>query len=107
MLQSTKFLKQIRQIIVKRLIQLMARFAEEDGEKFAELQRIYGSVIKLGAIENEPNREKLSALARFATNQKNTTSLDKVRICSSRTLITPAKLFLSSMSKTASRARSR
>ncbi|KAI5123403.1 hypothetical protein M0805_006109 [Coniferiporia weirii] len=76
-LQNSKFLKQIKQIIVKRLIQLLTRIAVEDPEKFAKVQEVYGSIIKLGAVESSSNREKLTALARFSTTQRNATSLDQ------------------------------
>ncbi|OBZ70180.1 Endoplasmin [Grifola frondosa] len=61
-LQSTHFLKQLRQIILKRLIQMLARVQDDDPEKFDELQKIYGNVLKL---------------VRLPTNQRNSTSLDK------------------------------
>jgi len=76
-LQSTRFLKQIKQIIVKRLIQLFTRIAEDDKEKFEELQVTYGSVLKLGSVEDIKNRDKLILLTRFNTNQRNNTSLDE------------------------------
>ncbi|KLO10241.1 heat shock protein Hsp90 [Schizopora paradoxa] len=76
-LQHNKFLKQVKQIIMKRLIQLFAKLAEDDPEKFEKVQEVYGTVIKLGAIESSQNREKLATLARFPTNQRNSTSLDQ------------------------------
>ncbi|EGN93056.1 hypothetical protein SERLA73DRAFT_79097 [Serpula lacrymans var. lacrymans S7.3] len=75
-LQSTAFLKQIKQVILRRLIQLFARISEEEPEKFAEVQNVYGTVFKLGAAEDTKNRQKLTALARYSTNQRNNTSLD-------------------------------
>ena len=77
-LQSTKFLKQIKSIILRRLIQTFNRIAEEDPAKFEELQKVYGGALKLGAVEDQRNRDKLVQLTRFATNQRNSTSLDKV-----------------------------
>lgn len=77
-LQSSTFLKQIRTIILKHLIQLFERLAKDDPEKFAIAQEIYGPVIKLGAVEETANRDKLTKLARFDTNQRNATSLDQV-----------------------------
>ncbi|KAL5508189.1 hypothetical protein ACEPAH_5808 [Sanghuangporus vaninii] len=76
-LQQTKFLKQIKQIIVKRLIQLLTKIADEDPEKFKKIQQTYGSVIKLGAVESPANREKLAALASFHTTQRDSVSLDE------------------------------
>ncbi|KAH7929430.1 HSP90-domain-containing protein [Leucogyrophana mollusca] len=75
-LQSSAFLKQIRQIVIRRLIQLFTRIAKEDEAKFAEIQKIYGTVFKLAASEDSKNREKLAALVRFNTNQRNATSFD-------------------------------
>ncbi|KAL5527454.1 hypothetical protein ACEPAG_6245 [Sanghuangporus baumii] len=76
-LQQTKFLKQIKQIIVKRLIQLLTKISDEDPERFTKIQQTYGPVIKLGAVESLPNREKLAALARFHTTQRDEVSLDE------------------------------
>ncbi|KAJ6613464.1 heat shock protein Hsp90 [Mycena sp. CBHHK59/15] len=76
-LQSTRFLRQLKQIIMKRIIQLFTRIAEEDEEKFKKILEVYGSVFKLGAVEDTKNRDKLMALARFTTNQRNYTSLDQ------------------------------
>ena len=52
-LQSNKFLKQIKQIIVRRLIQLLTRIAEENSEKYQEVLRVYGNALKLGAVDND------------------------------------------------------
>lgn len=77
-LQNTAFLRQIKQIIVRRLLQIFTRIADEDPEKFAEVQKVYGNVLKLGSVEDLKNRDKLIPLTRFATNQRNSTSLDEV-----------------------------
>ncbi|KAJ7276359.1 Hsp90 protein-domain-containing protein [Mycena haematopus] len=74
-LQSTRFLRQIKQIIMKRILQLFARIAEDDEEKFKEITQVYNGVFKLGAVEDVKNRDKLTALTRFTTNQRNNTSL--------------------------------
>lgn len=78
-LQSSRFLRQLKGIILKRLIQLFTRISEEDPEKWEEAVKAYGSVFKLGAVEDHKNRDKLIALTRFTTNQRNSTSLDDVR----------------------------
>ncbi|KAI0921744.1 hypothetical protein AcW1_004366 [Taiwanofungus camphoratus] len=76
-LQSTKFLKQLRQIILKHILQLLGKIQEENPEKFAQVQKVYANVFKIGAVEDTRNREKLTSLVRFATNQRNSTSLDE------------------------------
>ncbi|KAK0468346.1 Hsp90 protein-domain-containing protein, partial [Desarmillaria tabescens] len=77
-LQSNLFLRQLKQIILKRIIQLFTRLSEE-GEKLEEMHKTYGSVLKLGAVEDLKNRDKLTALTRFATNQRESVSLDQAR----------------------------
>ncbi|CDO71337.1 hypothetical protein BN946_scf184908.g95 [Trametes cinnabarina] len=76
-LQSTQFLKQLKGIITKRLLQLLSRIRDEDPEKWDKVQEVYGNVFKLGAVEDFKNREKLASLVRFATNQRNSTTLDE------------------------------
>ncbi|KZT12574.1 heat shock protein Hsp90 [Laetiporus sulphureus 93-53] len=77
MLQSTRFLKQLRSIILKHLLQILVRIEREDPEKWAEVQKAYGNVFKLGAVEDAKNRNKLVELVRFTTNQRDSTSLDE------------------------------
>lgn len=76
-LQSSRFLKQLRAIILKRILQLFTRISEDEPEKFKDIQTNYGTALKLGAVEDQKNREKLVALCRFNTNQRNLTSLDQ------------------------------
>ncbi|CAL1700961.1 unnamed protein product [Somion occarium] len=76
MLQSNKFLKQLKSIITKRLVQALTRIQAEEPEKFNEISAIYNNVFKLGAVEDTKNRDKLATLVRFATNHRNSTSLD-------------------------------
>jgi HSP90 family molecular chaperone len=77
-LQSTLFLKQIRQVILKHLIALMARLAKDDINKFDSLLSVYGGSLKLGAVEDIKNRDKLTVLTRFSTNQRTSVSFDEV-----------------------------
>ena len=79
-LQSTRFLKQLRSIVLKHLLALLARIQEKEPEKWAALHKSYGNVFKLGAVEDTKNRVKLAELCRFATNQRSETSLDEVRL---------------------------
>lgn len=86
-LQNNKFLKQIKNIIVKRVIGLFTKIAEEEPAKWAEVQKVYGNVLKLGAVEDTKNRDKLAPLCRFTTNVRNDTSLDQVCSYSFSTLL--------------------
>ena len=66
---------------MKRIIQSFAKLAEDEPDKFIEAQKVYGNVFKLGAVEDSKNKDKLIPLIRFATNQRNVTSLDEVGFC--------------------------
>lgn len=85
MLQSTRFLRQLKSIIVKRLLQTLARIAdnaapkddEEDELAFWRISQVYNNVFKLGAIEDAKNKERAAALVRIPTNVRNETSLDE------------------------------
>jgi heat shock protein beta len=63
---------------LKRIIQAFTRLSEDEPEKFDEAHKVYGNAFKLGALEDIKNRDKLIALTRFTTNQRNATSLDQV-----------------------------
>lgn len=101
-LQSNRFMKQLRSLILKRMIQLFAKISEgEDKEKYEKMQEVYGSVMKLGAVEDAKNREKLAGLARFSTNHRNDTSFDQVCFYPSEDidLLTPSLKYLERMKK--------
>lgn len=73
-LQSTAFLRQLKKIIMKRMIQLFSRVANDE-DKATDFYKVYGTVLKLAAVEDTKNREKMLELVRFATNQRESTSL--------------------------------
>ena len=50
---------------------------DEDALAFWRVSQVYNNVLKLGAIEDQKNKDKIAALVRFPTNQKNETSLDE------------------------------
>lgn len=78
-LQSNRFLKQLKQIILKRIIHLFTKISEgDDQEKIDKMQKTYGSVLKLGAVEDTKNRDKLAGLTRYVTNQRSNASFDQV-----------------------------
>ncbi|KAJ3930013.1 MAG: Hsp90 protein-domain-containing protein [Lentinula lateritia] len=79
-LQSTAFLRQLKSIILKRIIQLFNKMADlqtEDSEKFEKFYEIFGGILKLGAVEDQKNRDKLTAITRFTTTHRNFTTLDQ------------------------------
>ncbi|CUA69091.1 Endoplasmin [Rhizoctonia solani] len=78
-LQSNRFLRQIPNILVRRFINLVEKMSkdEENPQLFRKFMKIYGPVIKLGAVESPKEQKKLAGLARWETNLRNFTSLDQ------------------------------
>ena len=77
-LQSTKFLKQLKGILIKRYIQLLQKLLEDDPERFNQIIKVYNNVAKLGAIETQDMsmQKKIAGLVRFDSNQRESISLD-------------------------------
>jgi len=50
-LQSTKFLKELKGILIKRYVQLLQRILEDDLEKFNEMSHVHNNIAKVGATE--------------------------------------------------------
>jgi len=78
-LQSNRFLRQIPNILIKRFINLVEKMSkdENDQNRFRKFMKVYGSIIKLGAVESPKEQKKLASLARWDTNLRNFTSLDQ------------------------------
>lgn len=79
-LQNTKIIDQIKSGIVKRVLEMLEKLANEDKEKYAKFWQAFGQVIKEGPAEDFGNREKIAKLLRFATtfddSEEQTVSLD-------------------------------
>lgn len=72
-------MKSLKRVILKHIIQLFTKISEGDDRDLTEkVQETYGSVLKLGAIEDTKNRDKLAALASFTTNHRNRTTFNHV-----------------------------
>lgn len=79
-LQSTRFLRQIKNIVVTRFIQAMTKVAEEEPERYTEILNNYNHVLKLGVVETaiegkSGNRDKLAGLTRWDTTLRKGISL--------------------------------
>ncbi|KAJ8297226.1 ATP-dependent permease MDL1, mitochondrial [Rhodotorula toruloides] len=78
-LQKTKALAQIKKNLQKRVYDLFAQIASQDPSKYAELYEKAGVALKVGAVEDAKNRDRIVKLLRFTTSaQENSTSLDEV-----------------------------
>jgi len=75
-LQQSKLLKVIKKKIVRKILDMIKKLSEED---FATFWKEYGTNIKLGVIEDNSNKNRLSHLLRFHSSNDDTklTSLDE------------------------------
>eukprot|EP01114_Cavostelium_apophysatum_P011695 TRINITY_DN2609_c0_g1_i1.p1 TRINITY_DN2609_c0_g1~~TRINITY_DN2609_c0_g1_i1.p1 ORF type:complete len:794 (-),score=225.71 TRINITY_DN2609_c0_g1_i1:31-2412(-) len=70
MLQESKTLKIIKKKLVRKAISMFQQMSEgEDRDKFMEFWRNYGQNIKLGVIEDQTNRQRLSQLMMFRSSK--------------------------------------
>lgn len=78
-LQKTRALAQIKRNLTKRIYDLFGQLAREDPEKFDELYTAAGTALKVGAIDDVKNRDRIVKLLRFESSAVNgTTDLDDV-----------------------------
>ena len=77
-LQSSKFMKQMKSIILRHLLILFNKLVTEDEEKWALVTKNYGMIFKFGAVEDTKNRDRLVNLVRFETTQRQNITLDQV-----------------------------
>ena len=77
-LQSSKFVRQMKSIILRQLLILFNKLMTEDTEKWPLVSKNYGSIFKFGATEDAKNRDRLINLVRFETTQRQNITLDQV-----------------------------
>jgi molecular chaperone HtpG len=67
-LQKTPVVDSIRAAITKRVLDMLAKLASSDEEKYATFWSQFGSVLKEGPSEDHTNREKIAKLLRFSSS---------------------------------------
>jgi molecular chaperone HtpG len=67
-LQQNKIIKQIKNVIVKKVIELITELSDDD-EKFNKFYESYSKMLKLGVHEDSKNRDKLVELLRFYSSK--------------------------------------
>ena len=75
LLQQDREVEAMRGAITRRALELLARLAKEEPEKYRTFWREFGRVLKEGLGEDPGNRERLLPLMRFASTA--TTSDDE------------------------------
>ena len=67
-LQESRVTRAIRRQLVKRSLDMMADIAERSVEEYRTFWEAFGRNIKLGVLEDEPNRQTLAKLLRFSSS---------------------------------------
>jgi len=67
LLQQDAEIEAMRSGIARRVLDLLARLAKEEAEKYQGVWKEFGQVLKEGIAEDPANRERIAALLRFAT----------------------------------------
>ncbi|NRA24151.1 MAG: molecular chaperone HtpG [Oleispira sp.] len=68
-LQQDKSVDSIRGALTKRVLDMLAKMAKKDEEKYAKFWAQFGEVLKEGPAEDFANKEKIANLFRFASTQ--------------------------------------
>jgi molecular chaperone HtpG len=72
LLQEDEEVEAIKSGLTKRVLDMLARLAQDEPEKYQTFWKEFGAVLKEGIAEDPANREKLLPLLRFAsTNESN------------------------------------
>ena len=66
-LQKDPNVDKLRSALTKRVLDMLAKLAKKDEEKYASFWKEFGGVLKEGPAEDQANREKILKLMRFAS----------------------------------------
>jgi molecular chaperone HtpG len=69
LLQQDEHVASIRRALTRRVLDLLARLAKDDAEKYAQFWQAFGGVMKEGGAEETADRDKLFGLLRFTSTQ--------------------------------------
>jgi len=70
LLQQDAEIESMRSGIARRVLDLLARVAKDEPEKYATFWKEFGQVLKEGIAEDSGNRERIAKLLRFATTHE-------------------------------------
>lgn len=77
MLQQNTHLESIRGALTRRVLDMLAKLATGEPEKYAKFWREFGQVLKEGIVEDPPHADKLAKLLRFATTHGDSDNQDQ------------------------------
>lgn len=67
-LQNHRSLRTITKHLVKKALDMFTQLSESDPEKFLKFLGQYSTLLKYGAIEDQPYRKKITSLLRFSSS---------------------------------------
>ena len=67
LLQENQLVGKIRSAVIRRSLDLLARMADKEQEKFNTFWDEFGNVLKEGLVEDMANRDKVAKLLRFSS----------------------------------------
>src|SRR4051812_38475781 len=70
LLQTDSEVEAMRGALTRRVLEMLAKLARDDGEKYQTFWREFGAVFKEGLAEDHSNRDKLLPLLRFASTHQ-------------------------------------
>jgi molecular chaperone HtpG len=70
LLQQDPEVEAIRSSLTKRVLDLLARLAKDDQEKYAAFWKEFGAVLKEGAVQDPPNQAAILPLLRFVSTHE-------------------------------------
>ncbi len=77
LLQQNPELDAMRAALTRRVLDMLAKLAKNDAEKYAKFWQEFGATIKEGLVEDKQNADKLMSLLRFATSQSESAKQDQ------------------------------
>lgn len=69
MLQQNPAIEGIKTGLTRRMLDLLAKLAKDEPEKYGKFWKLFGNVLKEGPGEDFSNRERIAKLLRFATTR--------------------------------------
>ncbi|WVR08263.1 hypothetical protein IAU60_005310 [Kwoniella sp. DSM 27419] len=76
-LQNTRFLSQLRRILIRKALDLFTKLSVDQPEKFKEISKLYGNALRIGLLESDKDKIKLAKLLRFESTRSSYTSLEE------------------------------
>ena len=71
LLQQDESIEAMRGALTRRVLDMLAKLAKEDSEKYAAFWKEFGNVLKEGPAEDFANRERIAKLLRFSSTHDN------------------------------------